>query len=190
VVQPATGGRLIKCPPPSARAQSQLSQYTSWSTCRWRRALRDPTLTARSNQCFCSNAFGSKGRADDIDCGITLDAAGAPLADDGTPDCGSGPEAAALGICGWRNAVYEIRQYSPSTYRGCFIDVSVRAAQGQLSALSVSPGKYSLYGALGWTRMALNGRNRRFPARAGADRRAVRARRRHGPGRLGAVKCP
>ena len=100
--------------------------------------------------------FGSKGQADDIDCGIcgrgrrchstlspavisvrfcqndgisllgiTLDAAGVPVADDGTPDCGSGPEAAALGICGWRNAVYEIpATRGPSAYKGCFIDVS------------------------------------------------------------------
>ena len=57
--------------------------------------------------------------------GITLDAAGVPVADDGTPDCGSGPEAAALGICGWRNAVYEIpATRGPSAYKGCFIDVS------------------------------------------------------------------
>jgi hypothetical protein len=34
----ATGGGVIRCPPPSARAQSQLWPYTSLSTCRWRRA--------------------------------------------------------------------------------------------------------------------------------------------------------
>ena len=35
----AMGGGVIKCPPSSARAQSQLWPYISLSTCRWRRAL-------------------------------------------------------------------------------------------------------------------------------------------------------
>jgi hypothetical protein len=66
-------------------------------------------------------------QADDIDCGITLDDSGVPVDSDGVPDCGGGPEASAIGICGWRNAVYEIG--SPPRYQGCFID-----SQGQVGA--------------------------------------------------------
>ena len=43
---------------------------------------------------------------------------------------------------------------------------TVRAALGRLSALSVFLCESVLYGAFVWARRALNGRKRRFPARA------------------------
>ena len=46
------------------------------------------------------------------------------------------------------------------------INLTVRAALGRLSALSVFLCKLVLYGAFGWVRMALNGRKWRFSARA------------------------
>ena len=39
--QVAMGESAIKCPLPSARAQSQLLPYITLSTCRWRWALHD-----------------------------------------------------------------------------------------------------------------------------------------------------
>ena len=58
-----------------------------------------------SNECSCGNRYATKGNASDADCGITLDANGRPDPGDNLPDCGSGANAASLGICGWRNAV-------------------------------------------------------------------------------------
>ena len=49
----------------------------------------------------------------------------------------------------------------------------VRARPGRSSALSVFPSKSVLYGGFVWARGALNGRKRRFPARAVAEEQRI-----------------
>ena len=56
---------------------------------------------------------------------------------------------------------------------------TVRAVPGRLSAISVFHSKSVLYGAFVWARRALNGRKRRFSARAGGRLHDARGRRQH-----------